>query len=36
MNRVVEMDSGGMIHLQSFMNTDSGVQVILRLLPKQF
>jgi hypothetical protein len=36
MECTVEMTSGGIIHLPSFMTIGSGIQVILRLLPKEF
>jgi hypothetical protein len=35
MNYDVEMDSGGMIYVPSFTMINSGIQVILRLLPQQ-
>jgi hypothetical protein len=36
MRYTVEMASDGMIYIPSFMKTDSGIQKILRLLPRQF
>jgi hypothetical protein len=36
MKRTIEMTSGDLIHILSFMTIGSGIQVILRLLPKQF
>jgi hypothetical protein len=36
MKYVTEMASGGMTYIPSFMTIDSGIQVILRLLPQQF
>jgi hypothetical protein len=35
MKYAVEMGSGGMIYIPSFMTIGSGIQVILRLLPRQ-
>jgi hypothetical protein len=35
MKYTVEMVSDGIIYLPSLMKTDSGIQVILRLLPRQ-
>jgi hypothetical protein len=32
----VQMDSGGMIYIPSFLTIGSGIQVILRLLPQRF
>jgi hypothetical protein len=36
MKHTVEMASGGMTYVQSFMTIDSEIQVILRVLPQQF
>jgi hypothetical protein len=36
MKYVVEMGSGGMIYIESFMKTGSGIQVISSLLQQQF
>jgi hypothetical protein len=36
MKYAIEMASGGMIYIPSFMMIGSSIQVILRLLPKQF
>jgi hypothetical protein len=36
MKYAVEMASGGMIYIPSFMMIGSGIQVILRLLSKNF
>jgi hypothetical protein len=35
MKYTVQMASGGMIYILSFMKIGSGIQVILRLLPPQ-
>jgi hypothetical protein len=35
MKYTVEMSSGGMTYMPSFMTIGSGVQVILRVLPQQ-
>jgi hypothetical protein len=35
MKYTVEMASDGMIYVSSFMKTGSGIQVMLRLLPRQ-
>jgi hypothetical protein len=36
MKYVIQMDSGGMIYIQSCIMIGSGIQIILRLLPQQF
>jgi hypothetical protein len=36
MKDVIEMASGGMIYIPSFMMMDSCIQAILRSLPQQF
>jgi hypothetical protein len=36
MKYAVEMASGGMIYIPSFVTICSGIQVMLRLLPQQF
>jgi hypothetical protein len=33
---IVEIAAGGMICMPTFMTIDSGIQVILRLLPQKF
>jgi hypothetical protein len=35
MNYTFEMASDGMIYVPSLMKIDSGIQVILRLIPRQ-
>jgi hypothetical protein len=35
MKYTIEMASDGMIYIPSFMKIGSGIQVILRLLPRQ-
>jgi hypothetical protein len=36
MKYTVEMASGGMIYIPSFMKIGSGIQLILKVLPQQF
>jgi hypothetical protein len=36
MRYTAEMASDGMVYIPSYMKTVSGIQVILRLLPRQF
>jgi hypothetical protein len=36
MRYIVDMDSDGMMYIPSFLKFDSGIQVIVGLLPRQF
>jgi hypothetical protein len=36
MKCAIEMGSGGVINIPSFMTIDSGIEVTLSLLPQQF